>query len=186
MTLTVCSTAQAAADHHPITRGAALLRSLSAARQFWSGRTPRCGQPMILVTKLDRAISGQAEFDPCRIDLQASLVAAAPKYPGGFYNLCQTVAHEWGHEVLGPDYFAPSNPSDPGHSPDPDSVMAARPVATTPQCLMALSATYFHFGRHVRRVRVQINGSRCRVFLGQLRVKDLDRCVSATPAQTLA
>ena len=183
--LAVSSAAQAVDRHRPITRDAALLRSVGAARQFWAGWTPRCGQPSILVARLDRPISGQAEFDPCRIDLQAALVANAAKYPGGFYNLCQTLAHEWGHEVLGPDYFAASNPSDPGHSPDPDSVMAARPLATTPQCLSALNASYFSFGRQVRRARVQVDGHRCRVFLGQLRVKELARCVNATPAQTL-
>ena len=33
---------------------------------------------------------GPGGVDPCRIDLQAALVANAAKYPGGFYNLCQT------------------------------------------------------------------------------------------------
>ncbi len=186
--LVVCSAAQAKDGHRPkrpITRDAALLRSVSAARQFWAGWTPRCGQPAIAVVKLDRPISGQAEVDPCRIDLQAALVANAAQYPGGFFNLCQTVAHEWGHEVLGSDYFATSNPDDPGHSLDPDSLMAARPVASTPQCLSALNASYFDFGHQVRRARVQLDGRRCRVFLGPLRVKDQSRCVNATPAQTL-
>ena len=169
----------------PITRDAALLQSVLAARQFWAGWTPRCGQPAIVAIKLDRPISGLAEFDPCRIDLQAVGVSNAARYPGGFYNLCQTVAHEWGHEVLGPTYFAASNPSDPGHSADPDSVMAARPRATTPQCLAALNGAYYDTGWQVRRTRVEIHGRGCRVFLGRLLVKDLNRCVNADPAQTL-
>ena len=96
------------------------------------------------------------------------------------------MAHEWGHEVLGPDYFAASNPSDPGHSPDPDSVMAARPLRDhaavpvgTERFLLRASAA-----RSAAR-RVQVDGHRCRVFLGQLRVKELARCVNVTPAQTL-
>ncbi len=169
----------------PITRDAAVLRSVLAAAQFWAGWTPKCGQPAIVVTNLNRPISGLAEFDPCRIDLQAAGVANAVRYPGGFYNLCQTVAHEWGHEVLGPTYFAASNPYDPGHSPDPDSVMAARPRATTSECLAALNAAYYDTGWRVRRARVEIHDGACRVFLGRLLVKELDRCVNADPAQAL-
>jgi hypothetical protein len=184
-TLAVSSAAQAAADRRPITRGAALAQSILAARQFWSGWTPKCGAPEIAVVKLDRAISGLAEFDTCRIDLQAALVASAPRSPGGFYNLCQTVAHEWGHEVLGPTYFAATNPSDSGHSSNPDSVMAARPRATTPQCLWALNGARYRLDRNVRRTRVEIDGHACRISLGPLLLKHLSRCVNSDPAQAL-
>lgn len=47
---------------------------------------------------------------------------------------CRTIVHEWGHLVLGYSYFADVNPSDPAHSPDPQSIMYASPTVVPAQC----------------------------------------------------
>lgn len=47
---------------------------------------------------------------------------------------CATTVHEYGHLVLGPTYFAATNPSNPAHSPDPNNIMYSGGIIPPPQC----------------------------------------------------
>lgn len=56
-----------------------------------------------------------------------------------FPEFCQLITHEIGHLILGLTYFAPINPSEPDHSPDPNNVMYAlmQAKALPTECLHA-------------------------------------------------
>lgn len=90
-----------------------------AAKGYWHA-TPQGGacatgprivqEPLTdVVTSTGAVAAGEAAFDSCTITLNSS-----PYWFG--YDLCIVFVHEWGHLVLGPDFFQASNPADPAHS----------------------------------------------------------------------
>lgn len=137
----------------PATR-AEQATAVRIARDYWRVNTPPalardgmplCGSPKLswarfAVTDSDAA---EAHIDgSCRIvfNLGAWLWPLPVHRPGvvvggdTWPSFCTAVAHEWGHLILGPTYFAAANPTDPGHSPDPRNLMYAVQIHDLPAC----------------------------------------------------
>jgi hypothetical protein len=87
------------------------------AAAYWG--PPPCGWPLVVYHQLEPEIFGVAVGFDCAIALTRYEWVHNPE------TLCMTMAHEWGHLVLGPDHFAAVNPRDPEHSPDPNNIMYA-------------------------------------------------------------
>jgi hypothetical protein len=87
------------------------------AANYWG--QPACGWPIVVYHQLGPGVFGVAVGFDCAIALARYDWIDNPE------TLCETMAHEWGHLVLGPKYFAAVNPGDPEHSPDPNNIMYA-------------------------------------------------------------
>ena len=125
------------------------------ARDYWRTNAPAglahdglpsCGVPRITWARFAAGDSNAAESHldgSCRIvfnladwywplaSRRANVVSGSDTWP----SFCTAMAHEWGHLILGPTYFAAGNPSDPGHSADPRNLMYAFQVHFLPQCV---------------------------------------------------
>lgn len=95
----------------------------SKAVAYWHVPQPPCGRESVLNVALPNSWAGMADFAACSIAL--STVNDWRDFP---IELCRVYAHEFGHLVLGPTYFAATNPADPAHSPDPSNIMYAVPT----------------------------------------------------------
>jgi hypothetical protein len=137
----------------PATR-AEQATAMRIARDYWRANAPAglardglppCGTPRISWDRSPAADSYAAEAyvdGSCRIVFnsafwywplptrQANTLVGGDTWP----SFCTAMAHEWGHLILGPTYFAAVNPTDPGHSPDPHSLMYAFEVHDLPVC----------------------------------------------------
>jgi hypothetical protein len=89
----------------------------SKAVAYWHAQPP-CGRERVLLIPLPLTTSGQADPGTCSIEINTHLNLRG--YP---LELCAIYVHEYGHLILGYNYFAASNPSDPAHSSDPDNIM---------------------------------------------------------------
>ena len=121
------------AVHAPtVTSNAPTLQELAWARSiavaYWNVSQPPCGREMIVQAPLNVPSAGQANFLTCSITF--STLNDWRDFP---VELCSVYVHEFGHLVLGPTYFAGSNPTDPAHSPDPASIMYANPTTEQAQ-----------------------------------------------------
>lgn len=107
-----------------------------APAQLTDDGRPLCGSPRISWRALSPSGDAAAEAmmdGSCRIVFNtAGWVWPAAIDRRGFVSsgdtwstFCAVMVHEIGHLVLGPDYFAATNPDDPAHSADPESVMFA-------------------------------------------------------------
>jgi hypothetical protein len=85
------------------------------AAAYWG--PPPCGWPLVVYHQLGPEVFGEAVGFDCAIALARYDWIDNPE------TLCMTVAHEWGHLVLGPEYFAAVNPAEPAESPDPSNIM---------------------------------------------------------------
>jgi hypothetical protein len=141
LTLTVVSLAliapsAALADTPPASVQAT---ALSDAVAYWASQGQHlpadCPMPTIGYTQLDPSVGGEAAIGACEIAINSAITWAQP---GGSWDyLCHAMTHEVGHLILGGDYFAATNPSDPAHSADPNSVMFEGPqsyAASVPAC----------------------------------------------------
>lgn len=111
--------------------------AVHGAQSYWHGDPP-CGFPYISFTSLPSNEGGEAFYDSCTIFI------ALPANSWTGYDLCIIMTHEWGHLVLGPNYFAAVNPSDPAHSPSTNSIMNAGPSIYSlniPQCRVKTKRT---------------------------------------------
>jgi hypothetical protein len=123
---------------------AQLASAEHVASVYWHGN-PACGAPVVTYEPMADTHAGEAEYGSCRIMLNP-----AHDWRDFPALLCVVLAHEWGHLVLGPDYFAAVNPSDPAHSPDPRNIMnAAGPAPGT----FAPCEGRLHKARRVRHRR---------------------------------
>lgn len=107
-----------------------LVWAEGVARTYWHA-VPACGQPAIVFGPTPTGDSGVANYASCSIVISTAYGYAEV---GGRTLLCETLVHEYGHLVLGPNYFAAVNPADPAHSPDPHSIMAATEPTHFPPC----------------------------------------------------
>ncbi len=98
-----------------------LANARSVAASYWHVDQPPCGRETVTELQLD-TISGEAQLDACAITF--STERDWRDFPD---EVCGVYVHEFGHLVLGPAYFAASNPTDPAHSPDPLNIMYAAP-----------------------------------------------------------
>jgi hypothetical protein len=138
--LTALALGVGSSDAHLATAGERLAAFQGAAQRYWWSQTPPCGQPQITITALPADRWGDADAATCIIRLnQQTWDWQMQGDPTGATALCVTMVHEHGHLILGPDYFAQSNPDDPAHSPDPNNVMSNRPDrrARVPECAAA-------------------------------------------------
>jgi hypothetical protein len=147
-----------------------------AAQTYWWSQVPPCGAPQWTVAEVPDTEAGDANPASClvrisRTDWDAQM-SGNPFVASG---LCRTFVHEYGHLVLGPSYFASSNPTDPGHSPDPHSVMFAEVTAASIPACDAL--------QRVRRVGVWVrrHGRSRRVVRERLRTNVAGVLVSDMP-----
>jgi hypothetical protein len=123
--LAFAAPAQAHVDRLPATRLPAAARIAVAdrpptpahdrharaiAHTYWGG-APNCGEPSVTLAALNPAYAGFAWYAECRIEIQSRHDWAAD--PVGY---CDLIVHESGHLVLGPRYFAATNPADPAHA----------------------------------------------------------------------
>ncbi len=98
----------------------------SIAVAYWHVEQPPCGPVKDTYPALqDPTVAAYAILAPgspqdCTVVFNVNSGVDWEGWPDYF---CRTYVHEFGHLVLGADYFASSNPSNPGHSPDPNSVM---------------------------------------------------------------
>lgn len=119
LTLLVASGVARAASSTATAREMAWARRVAVA--YWHGE-PRCGIPTVSPSKGLGNLLGDATYSTCAIRYSAgtSIDWGWREYPPLF---CELIVHEYGHLVLGPTYFAASNPTEPEHSPDPRSIM---------------------------------------------------------------
>lgn len=116
--LALPTTALAANQYAPT--AAQLEWSRSVAVAYWQTPQPPCGRESVALAPLAATIPAEVwgANPPCVITLNASYDWR--DFPE---SVCHAYVHEFGHLVLGPDYFAAVNPSDPAHSTDPNSIM---------------------------------------------------------------
>ncbi len=93
---------------------AQLAWAQSKAVAYWHVPPP-CGQPRIVLSATTTDIAN-ANPATCTITFSTT-----QDWEPAF--LCLVYVHEFGHLVLGVNYFATTNPEDPAHSPDHNSVM---------------------------------------------------------------
>jgi hypothetical protein len=65
-----------------------------------------------------------------------------------FMEVCRAMTHEWGHLVLGENYFAATNPAEPWHSPEPDNIMY-RTATVIPSACQAHAPRVVALGGHL-------------------------------------
>lgn len=97
---------------------AQLAWARAKAVSYWHAQNPPCGPLTVLAVPLPMNTDGQANYETCAIELNSHTNLRG--YP---WEMCVIYVHEFGHLVLGTEYFAASNPSDPAHSSDPDNIM---------------------------------------------------------------
>lgn len=136
----------------------ALAQAEQAAISYWG--MPSCGSPQIVTGDLAEFEEGMSFPSDCRIILAPAVVRQAGDGPRQYFELCRVLAHEWGHNVLGEDYFAASNPDDPAHSPDMGNLMYAYLGTTTPQCVSSLPTLARKDGSTIR-VRIAARHGVC-------------------------
>lgn len=106
------ATAAAATPFPP--EAGAMAKAERVAFAYWHGNPP-CGKPNIVFRPQENG--GEADPATCTLYLDSQQDWSE------FFRFCVTVTHEWGHLVLGPMYFYSVNPTDPWHSPKPESIM---------------------------------------------------------------
>lgn len=112
MSLILAGAAQA--DTPPTQRQ--LNTAVQIAATYWHGN-PSCGRPDIALGDLPDMTA--MAFPSCQIIIDTS----QRDWTDTSSLLCVVMVHEWGHLVLGENYFAATNPTDPSHSPDSRNVM---------------------------------------------------------------
>jgi hypothetical protein len=110
----------------------------------------------------------EATAGSCDMRVSAPYFPARDRHPYSTNadSACYMVVHEWGHMVLGPNYFATTNPADPAHSADPSNVMyASGENANVPACVTTISRyrvgtthRHAHKARAVYGIRATIAG----------------------------
>lgn len=91
------------------------------AATYWH-TPPPCGRPIIGMSTLSPDRDAESEALACTLTLSNGVDWR--DFP---VQLCVIFVHEMGHLVLGPHYFAATNPLDPSHSLDPENIMFHSP-----------------------------------------------------------
>lgn len=118
--------------------------AINRAELFWHSNAPCSGR---LVVTLDDASGNIGRTEGCHVHINRFLFGTAQQQAASWPQFCRAVVHEIGHAVLGPDFFAPFNANDPGHSPSPYSVMYFTDPAYPSSCF---PATIIEDGRRYR------------------------------------
>jgi hypothetical protein len=143
----------------PLAPNAMQIRaSQDVAMAYWHTLVP-CGSVAVIIGATPVGDDATAQASTCRITL-----SDAVDWRDFPLALCRVYVHEMGHLILGPDYFATSDPSDPGHSVDPSNIMFHSPtlaqeerlqrvVGCTATLGVSRSVKHVHKGRRSRRAR---------------------------------
>lgn len=118
---------------------AELIWAYSRAVVYWRIRSPPCGNPAISVGAIPPNSAGYAVWSACSITFSDT-----DDWHDFWQATCVVYVHEFGHLVLGPTYFASTNPSDPSHSANPNNIMYGGRTTWREEARMAKSTGCTH------------------------------------------
>jgi hypothetical protein len=147
------STAHAAVLPNPFTL------ATQRAEAFWQAAPP-CGHPHLSLTaSVPAGDDGMAIYQTCTAEIQASSWPNERAAAVDWAEVCRVATHEIGHLILGPAYYAASNPTNPAHSPDERNVMfydaatwGAYPSSCFPATFKLGNGTIVKWTGHGRKV----------------------------------
>lgn len=97
---------------------------------YWHVPAPPCGTPTLAFEPHLSHYTALATYSRCTITFYVGPVQDWRDTPAA---VCHIYVHEFGHLVLGPTYFASTNPADPAHSADPTNIMYGKADQTLAQ-----------------------------------------------------
>lgn len=144
----------AGARLQPYTATQTVNAAVADAHAYW-GTDPGCGILKVEVIPTGYGEQGEAGDATCTIMLSQTWLTFTDPTWRDFMEVCRAMTHEWGHLVLGENYFAATNPAEPWHSPEPDNIMY-RTATVIPSACQAHAPHVVSDGGHVYATAGQI------------------------------